>query len=125
MSPELATDLPLLEARLRQQRAALAAALHARTHQGEAPDELALANFSDSTEDRAEAASMNDTDIAQLNHDAQALRQVDGALRRMADGSYGLCAGCGAPIALARLQAEPTAAQCLACQAQAEQAAQR
>jgi DnaK suppressor protein len=125
MSPQLANDLPLLEARLRQQRSALAAALHVRTHQAEAPDELALANFFDSTDDRAEAASMNNTDIAQLNHDMQTLRQVDAALGRIADGSYGLCAGCGEAIAPARLLAEPSAALCLACQAQAEQAAQR
>lgn len=125
MSPELANDLPLLEARLRQQRAALAAVLHVRTHQAEAPDELALANFFNSTEDRAEAASMNDTDIAQLNHEAQTLRQVDAALGRIADASYGRCAGCGEAIAPARLLAEPSAALCLACQALAEKAAQR
>jgi DnaK suppressor protein len=118
-------DLNALASTLRQQRADLAQALHTRTHQGDAPDELAMTNFYDSTDDRAEAASLNENDVAQLNHDAQSLRQIDAALRRIDDGSYGDCAGCGAAIATARLLAEPSATLCLACQAQAEQAARR
>lgn len=117
-----ANDLTALESALRQHRSALAAALHDRTHQADAPDEMALANYFQGDEDRAEAASMNDTNIAQLTHDAHTLAQVDAALERIADGSYGLCAACGLAIAPARLRAEPAAALCLVCQTQAEQA---
>ncbi len=125
MPSYLASDLTAVERALRLQRGALAAALHERTHQADAPDELAMANYVDSTDDRAEAASMNDNDIAQLQHAAQSLRQVDAALLRLADGNYGLCAACGEPIAAARLLAALSSTLCLACQSKAEQAQQR
>lgn len=124
MSSISASTLSVLETALRQQRDALVQALHARTHHGDTPQELALDNAFASTDERAEAASMNETDIAQLNHDMQSLRQVDAALARMAAGSYGDCAQCGAPVALPRLLAEPSATRCLDCQASAEHAAQ-
>jgi len=40
------------------------------------------------------------------------LDAVDAALGRLADGSYGTCATCGAPIAEDRLEAEPATASC-------------
>jgi RNA polymerase-binding protein DksA len=43
------------------------------------------------------------------------LRELDAALERMRDGVYGRCANCGADIAVARLQARPTARFCQAC----------
>ncbi len=47
---------------------------------------------------------------------------IDEALKRIADGSYGLCIDCGVAIATARLHANPTALRCVACQEKAEQA---
>lgn len=48
--------------------------------------------------------------------DAEAeLAEVDRALARLADGSYGICANCGKPIAVARLEARPTATLCIDC----------
>ncbi|SFD84917.1 TraR/DksA family transcriptional regulator [Roseivivax sediminis] len=40
---------------------------------------------------------------------------IEAALTRIDDGSYGLCAVCGAAIAPARLQSVPTAAVCRDC----------
>lgn len=37
------------------------------------------------------------------------------ALARLESGSYGLCTTCGDPIALARLEVLPAAAQCIRC----------
>jgi RNA polymerase-binding transcription factor DksA len=48
------------------------------------------------------------------------LEAVELALGRVADGSYGRCAGCGADIPLPRLRAQPAAALCLACQQESE-----
>lgn len=48
------------------------------------------------------------------------LAQVDEALRRLAEGSYGICVGCGEPIPVGRLQALPFAVRCVACQEQTE-----
>ncbi len=47
------------------------------------------------------------------------LKQIDSALARLADGSYGVCADCGGPISPKRLAAIPSAERCIACQEQA------
>ena len=41
--------------------------------------------------------------------------QIDAALQRIAQGSYGVCANCGNDIAPRRLEALPTATQCIGC----------
>jgi RNA polymerase-binding protein DksA len=43
------------------------------------------------------------------------LNQVESALSRMANGTYGICESCGKPIAIERLEALPYATTCLAC----------
>ena len=50
---------------------------------------------------------------------AQAAREhladIDAALARLADGSYGTCQNCGQPIGAERLAARPTARTCIGC----------
>lgn len=41
--------------------------------------------------------------------------QVTAALKRVDDGSYGVCLTCGQPIPKERLEALPFAGQCLSC----------
>jgi DnaK suppressor protein len=41
--------------------------------------------------------------------------RVARALAKLAEGSYGVCDGCGAPIAPARLRAAPESVLCIAC----------
>ena len=43
------------------------------------------------------------------------LAQIDAALRRLADGSYGRCERCGQDIGSARLAARPVATTCMSC----------
>ena len=43
------------------------------------------------------------------------LAEIEVAERRVADGTYGTCETCGAPIGAARLEARPTARVCIAC----------
>ena len=43
------------------------------------------------------------------------LGQIDAATRRLADGSYGICEGCGQRIATARLAARPSTTLCIGC----------
>ena len=48
--------------------------------------------------------------------DARAeLADIDHALARIVDGSYGICRNCGKRIAVARLDARPTAELCIDC----------
>ena len=42
-------------------------------------------------------------------------RQIREALKRIADGRYGLCAGCGRTISPERLAALPTTTTCVSC----------
>ena len=44
------------------------------------------------------------------------LNQVNSALERMDEGTYGVCLRCRKPIALARLEAFPYVAYCIECQ---------
>lgn len=44
------------------------------------------------------------------------LAEVEDALKRMDDGTYGICRHCGQAIDTARLKALPTAALCFECQ---------
>lgn len=41
--------------------------------------------------------------------------EVAEALRRVDDGTYGICVRCGQPIPAARLEARPMATMCVAC----------
>jgi DnaK suppressor protein len=46
--------------------------------------------------------------------------KIDAALRRLDDGDYGYCTDCDEPIAPKRLDADPTASLCIACQSARE-----
>ena len=52
---------------------------------------------------------------AQLEAAQAALDEVAHALRRVEEGTYGICQVCGRPIAAARLEARPTATTCISC----------
>jgi DnaK suppressor protein len=43
------------------------------------------------------------------------LTEVEAAIRRLVDGTYGICERCGQAIAEARLQAKPAARACIRC----------
>jgi len=57
--------------------------------------------------------SLSDTDRVQL-------LQIEAALKRSENGTFGKCVHCGQPIALQRLQAIPWARLCIDCQELAE-----
>ncbi len=81
------------------------------THGREVIDQKDLA-------ERAEEASLHDAEAAR---DHQELVAVRAALARIEAGTYGICVDCEEPIALARLEAWPSAARCLPCQEAHEQ----
>ncbi len=49
------------------------------------------------------------------------LQEVDEALDRIANGTYGICEECGGPIGLKRLEARPVAKYCVPCKTKLEQ----
>ena len=75
-------------------------------------------------EDPAEQAEHRRQDSvrgAEEDRDAAELREIDAALALIDAGGYGDCVDCGLSIPLARLQAQPTALRCIACQTSFEQ----
>ncbi len=57
--------------------------------------------------------------VASLVRDAERhVREIDSAIRRLDEGTYGSCESCGAPIGEGRLEARPVARSCIRCAAQ-------
>ena len=69
-------------------------------------------------EESGEGATMNverERDLALSAQAQAAVEEIDRALAKIADGTYGYCEQCGQPIPKARLKALPYAALCVAC----------
>jgi RNA polymerase-binding protein DksA len=49
------------------------------------------------------------------NSGIQEIKQIREALKRIADGTYGICVECGADIGPKRLKALPYATRCISC----------
>jgi DnaK suppressor protein len=103
-----ATDMRAL---LEQERSNL---LHQLRELGFADSNAGLeydSNFADSsqvTAERGEAEALATT----LR---ETLEEVEDALGKFADGTYGRCEGCGQAITAARLEAKPAARYCINC----------
>jgi DnaK suppressor protein len=73
----------------------------------------------------AEEQSVNDfvrdIDWALTQMKAESLAQIDQAIQRLDEGTYGTCEDCGQEIAEARLQALPFALLCIRCQEAVEE----
>jgi DnaK suppressor protein len=72
----------------------------------------------------AEEQSMEDfvlgMDFALMEMESQTLRNIDEAIQRLQEGTYGICGDCDQAISEARLKALPFATVCRDCQAQRE-----
>lgn len=72
----------------------------------------------------AEEQSMEDfvlgMDFALMEMESETLRQIDEAIQRLEEGTYGICSECDERISEARLKALPFATVCRDCQAQRE-----
>ncbi len=85
---------------------------------GAKPLQWTMENNSGRQGDMADQASGNNEVHIQLKlkqTDAKILQAIDEALRRIEDGSYGVCRDCGEPIAEARLNAIPWTRVCITC----------
>ncbi|MFA5941482.1 MAG: TraR/DksA family transcriptional regulator [Sinimarinibacterium sp.] len=78
---------------------------------GEAPD----------PGDQATADVVMDINLADVHRDIGEMREIEAALTRIVDRSYGTCSDCGDEIPVQRLHANPAAARCARCQQRYEQ----
>jgi DnaK suppressor protein len=66
--------------------------------------------------DRSVLSMSKESLFEQTSQQRIVLRMVEGALRRIADGSFGVCSSCGDDISARRLEALPWTQYCLRCQ---------
>jgi DnaK suppressor protein len=71
-------------------------------------------------QDIAQTETTRAAAVSLSRQDQQRLREVDAALARIDDGSYGTCEETGEPIPFARLLAQPTARYTIEAQEQIE-----
>lgn len=111
--------------RLAQRQRELRAEIAGQLRTQDDPRLVGLRNRLEDTDDWAVADAMAHQDIALVSRDLAELAEVEAAIARLADGTYGECADCGMTIPAARLIAYPTARRCVACQEAAEAARRR
>ena len=119
-SPWTSKELAAVRAELSSERERLASEM--------AKAEAALAALiRDSGEgagdDQADAGTKTferEHEMSLVNNTTFALEQVDRAIERLDNGTYGVCEGCGNAIGKHRLQAFPRATLCRACKEKEE-----
>ena len=70
----------------------------------------------------ATATLDREIDYSLEENSEQVLRSIDGALQRIANGTFGICETCGQRISEERLEAIPYATQCIDCRRKGERA---
>lgn len=106
--------LASLDARERELRALVAERRSALEDQGSGADPAG--DEADRAFGRVRSTIENDLIDLHLRE----LARIEAARERAAEGRYGQCADCGEPIPRARLEANPTALRCAACQGRRE-----
>jgi DnaK suppressor protein len=79
----------------------------------------------DGVEDSGEMSELDlnrSTSLTLAGHQSQFIEEIDEALGRIEDGTYGQCSRCGKPLDEERLNAMPTARYDAECQAAIETA---
>lgn len=76
-----------------------------------------LAGIDDNFADSASATTERAETLALIEQARERLADIDDALKRISDGTYGVCGRCGNPIATPRMEARPTSRYCVECAA--------
>jgi DnaK suppressor protein len=72
-----------------------------------------IASFDEEFADAGTATFERERDLSLSNNIKDLLEKIDHALRRIDEGTYGLCEKCGRPIEKARIKALPYATLCI------------
>lgn len=113
-----AADLEELKSQLRERAVSLRKEMESKLDEatGEAHDAGARGDSGD----RSFAAAESEVDAGEAQRDQGELGAIERTLARIEDGSYGVCAECGADIPIERLRAQPLASRCTKCQSDRE-----
>ena len=72
--------------------------------------------------DEVQNAAERELAIRNLDRESNLLRNVRAALRRIDDGTFGVCVHCEEEISIKRVNAVPWTPYCISCQEQADRA---
>ena len=70
--------------------------------------------------DQASSYTEKNVEMRAINRQIKLISKIDGALKRIQNGTYGFCEDTAEPIGLKRLMARPVATLCIAAQEQHE-----
>lgn len=115
-------EIALLKRQLRSRARALREEISAGLIKYDEDQYRALADRVGDFEERSVADLLSDIDLSEVDRDVRELRDVESALTRMAEGTYGDCVDCEEPISYERLEKLPSAARCRKCQERFERA---
>ena len=87
-----------------------------RTHLAKVDQELHKPLPADSEEQATELENQEALEVIGKTETTE-IDQIEAALNRISEGTYGTCAKCRVPIDPRRLKALPTAATCISCSA--------
>jgi RNA polymerase-binding protein DksA len=107
-------------ARLRERASQLRGEIQETLERSADESHVRIAEQARDNEDDSFANLMVDLGYSDVQRDAAELVRIDGALRRIEGGSFGVCVQCGQDIPLPRLEAEPSASRCIDCQSMYE-----
>jgi DnaK suppressor protein len=65
--------------------------------------------------DRASQESDMALELRNRDRERKLIKKIDETLHKINEGEYGYCSSCGVEIGLKRLEARPTATQCIDC----------
>jgi DnaK suppressor protein len=125
MNPLSDRERDELRERLQNRRTTLRAEIQRELAKSDDPRVTGFMNHFAETEAWVLADILADLDVQTVTRDVAELSEVEAALVRMDDGSYGTCVDCGEPIGWPRLNAQPTAERCIVCQEKVEKRAAR
>lgn len=81
----------------------------------------ASASVSSNPMERAADDAERDLSLGRMESQNSEIREIDEALERVRDGSFGVCEECGRAVPAERLEAIPYARRCAACQLKEEE----
>jgi DnaK suppressor protein len=114
--PTVSVDYPRFHHKLRARLGALRAEIRGALLRADTETYGELAGRVHDAEEESLADLLTDVNLAEISREVEEVRDIDAAMRRIADHTYGSCIDCGDPIDSARLEAYPTAKRCLSCQ---------
>jgi RNA polymerase-binding protein DksA len=91
-------------------------------HRGSLDDEVeeVAATSDNHLAETASATLGREIDYTLGDNAEQVIGEIDAALKRIDDGTYGTCTNCGREIPVQRLEANPWASLCIDCKRRAE-----